>query len=696
VEWVARAMARALGVEMEVELGQPLPTELAAWVDAVARDLVANRGASLVVVDRCQPPVVQALVHAMNQALDSPGNTLSYIVPVEVEPVMQLDSLRTLTEEMASGQVDTLVMIETNPVLTAPADFAFAEQLAKVNFAVQLSLYADETSALCDWQLPAAHYLESWSDVRAYDGTATIIQPLIEPLFDGKSAHELLAALLGEGPGATAYASVRAYWENVYAGLADSPGVPQGPAFDAFWNTALHDGVVAGTAFPPLDVTVGLAHLPAPAQAVTGLEIVFRPDPSIWDGHFANNGWLQELPKHLSLLTWDNAALLSPATAEQLGLAAQDVVTLTLGGRQVEAPVWVMPGQAEDTVTLYLGYGRTQAGRVGNGLGVNAYALRGTGSFWSAGGLELAKTGASYPLASVQDHQFMEGRDLVRVGSLAEFRENPAFAQGDHADEAGPAGIGDDEELAPPSFFPDFEYTGYAWGMVIDLTACIGCNACTIACQVENSIPVVGKEGVLVGREMHWIKVDRYYAGDLDNPAAYFQPRPCMHCEKAPCEPVCPVAATLHDSEGLNQMVYNRCVGTRYCSNNCPYKVRRFNYLDYVQDEIPLLQMWRNPDVTVRARGVMEKCTYCVQRINQARIAAENAGRRVQDGEVLTACQQACPTRAIVFGDLNDAESSVARLRGQPLNYGLLTELGTRPRTTYLAEVKNPNPEIAP
>jgi molybdopterin-containing oxidoreductase family iron-sulfur binding subunit len=456
----------------------------------------------------------------------------------------------------------------------------------------------------------------------------------------------------------------------------------------------LHDGIVADSAYAPVEVQLGMSDLPAPAPATEGVELNFRPDPTVWDGQFSNNLWLQELPKHLSLLTWDNALLISPATAERLGVASQTMVDVTLQDRTLSVAAWIMPGHADDAVTIYLGYGRDWEEKASQGLGFNGYTLRRSDAFWTGTGVELRATGESYSLASTQDHNTMAGRDLVRVATLEHFLEEPNFAAESHGPAAEGEEVGEHGEERLPSLYPQYEYNENAWGMQIDLTACIGCNACTIACQIENNIPIVGKEGVLNGREMHWIKVDRYYSEELDQPETYFQPRPCMHCENAPCEPVCPVAATAHDSEGLNQMVYNRCVGTRYCANNCPYKVRRFNYFDYTGEEIPLMQMWRNPDVTVRSRGVMEKCSYCVQRINQARIEAEKENREIADGEVLTACQQACPTKAIVFGNINDAESLIAQQKHSPLNYGLLAELGTLPRTTYLAAVRNPNPEI--
>jgi molybdopterin-containing oxidoreductase family iron-sulfur binding subunit len=499
------------------------------------------------------------------------------------------------------------------------------------------------------------------------------MQPLIEPLYDNRSAHELLAALLGSAnlPG---HDIVQTYWVGQRS--------PEG--FDLFWQTALHDGLIAGTAFPPKSVSLQPAFDNQPLTGTTAadLEISFRPDPSIWDGRFANNGWLQELPKPLTKLTWDNAALISPVTAASLNLANGDLVDLDYQGRVLQAPVWLMPGQAEGSITLYLGYGRTQAGSVGTGAGFNAYLLRTTAAPWFGSGLKIQKTGQRYQLASTQMHYNIEGRDLLRVGTIEQFQAEPDFVQkmGAHTAEI--------------SLYPNFEYNDHAWGMAVDLNACNGCNACVIACQAENNIPIVGKTEVLRGREMHWLRLDGYYQGDPANPDIYQQPVMCMHCENAPCEVVCPVAATLHDHEGLNVMVYNRCIGTRYCSNNCPYKVRRFNFLQYTDQDSETLKLQRNPNVTVRARGVMEKCTYCVQRIAAARLAAKQENRPIRDGEIVTACQAACPTQAIVFGDLNDSNSQVAKLKASPLNYGLLTELNTHPRTTYLAKLRNPNPEL--
>ncbi len=425
------------------------------------------------------------------------------------------------------------------------------------------------------------------------------------------------------------------------------------------------------------------------------LEIVFRPDPSIGDGKFANNGWLQELPKPVTRLTWDNAAMISPGTAQELALTSGDYVKLVLGSRQMEAGVYIVPGHADNSITLHLGYGRRLAGRVGNGTGFNANLLRGSDAPWVATGLRIEKTGKSYYFVSTQQQYTIDmdghptdeesdtafNRDLIRVATFEEFRNNPNFAKNP-----------EEEKTKDLSIYPGFKYEGYAWGMSIDLNRCVGCNACVIACQSENNIAVVGKDQVSRGRAMHWIRIDTYFRGSLENPEMYYEPLPCMQCENAPCEDVCPVGATTHSSEGLNDMTYNRCVGTRYCSNNCPYKVRRFNFYLYSDFKTQSLYGMRNPNVTVRSRGVMEKCTYCVQRINAAKIRSEEENRTVRDGEIVTACQAACPAEAIVFGDINDPSSRVSKLKAQSRNYGLLEDLNTRPRTTYLARVRNPNP----
>ena len=672
LELFARALAARLGIEAGAAPWKPSPRH-AKWIEALAADLTAHRGTSLVVPGDEQTPALHLLAHAMNRALGNIGQTVLYTDSVEAAPAEQTDSLRRLVADMQAGAVETLLILDGNPVYTAPADVPFAEALNKVAFRAHLSLYEDETSTLCHWQLPEAHYLEGWSDGRAYDGTVSIQQPLIAPLYNGRTTHEVVSVLLGEPK--SSYDIVREYWRH------------QRPSddFEAFWRKALHDGVIADSALPARVPTLQAA-LPAAHQAAAAgeFELLFRADPAAWDGRFANNGWLQELPKPLTKLTWDNAALISPAAAERLGVQNEDVVELAYNSRRVKAPIWVQPGQADGTVTLHLGYGRARAGRAGTGIGVNAYALRTAAAPWGGGGLSVKKTGERYRLASTQGHQTMEGRNLVRMATLNEFKKHPDFVRGPSDHEVG----------HEPSFYPKFKYDGYAWGMAIDLNACTGCNACVAACQSENNSPVVGKDQVMLGREMHWIRVDRYYKGGPAEPETVHQPILCMQCENAPCEPVCPVGATVHSNEGLNDMVYNRCVGTRYCSNNCPYKVRHFNFLQYQDDHTPSLKLLRNPNVTVRSRGVMEKCTYCVQRINEARIQAKTGDREIADGEVVTACQAVCPSQAIVFGNINDPKSRVSQLKAHPLNYGLLTELNTKPRTTYLARLRNPNPAL--
>ena len=670
----ALALAAALGVP---NLPAPRdPSAHAGWVAPLARDLQAHRGRSVVIVGDEQPAAVHAVAHAINQALGNVGATVVYTEPIEVAPIDQLASLRQLADDMEAGRVDTLFVLDSNPVYTAPADLRFGERLRKVRQRFHLGQHLDETAALCQWHIPEAHYLESWGDARAADGTVSLIQPLIAPLHGGRTVHEVIGAL-GRQAGQGTHAIVRAYWQGRLA--------PQGGAdFERQWRRALHDGFVPGTAAAPRSVTVAsLGERVAEPAAREGLEILFRPDPTVHDGRFANNPWLQELPKPHTKLTWDNAALVGPATAARLGVANGDVVELRYRGRRVKAPAWVLPGQAADTVTVHLGYGRTRGGRIAVGPGFDAYALRTTAAPWAERGLEVAKTGERHDLASAQNQQVIDARPVVRSATLQEFAANPGFAH-EMAHEP-------DRSL---TLYPEHEYKGNAWAMTIDLNTCIGCGACVVACNAENNIPVVGKTEVSRGHRMHWLRVDRYYRGDPENPESFNQPVPCMHCENAPCEVVCPTAATVHSAEGLNDMVYNRCVGTRYCSNNCPYKVRRFNFLLYQDWNTPTLKMARNPDVTVRSRGVMEKCTYCVQRINHARVEAEREGRPIRDGEVVTACAAACPSRAIVFGNQNDPDSAVARSKAEPRNYSLLGDLNTRPRTTYLAAVRNVNPEM--
>jgi molybdopterin-containing oxidoreductase family iron-sulfur binding subunit len=668
MESLARALAQAIGVKTDAN---PM-AEYTDWIATVAKDLQAHPGASLVIAGDEQPPIVHTLAYAMNEALGNIGKTIVFTQPIPQNSALQTPSLRQLTDEMAAGQVDLLIILEANPVYDAPADLQFQERMTQVKNRIHLALYEDETSEWCQWHIPGLHPLEMWGDSLAYDGTVSMIQPLIAPLYDGKSVYEFVATLLGQ-VGVSNYDLIRGYWESQY----------RGSNFEAFWRTVLHNGLIADTALPPKAVTLqdnlGAAS-PGPEQG--GLELVFRPDLSVWDGRFANNGWLQELPRPLSKITWDNVAQISPTTAEQLSLTNGDLVELRLGERSLYAPIWISPGHADDSISVTLGYGRIRAGQVGNGVGFNPYVLRIADTPWFSGGLSVTKTGGYYPIVTTQHHFNMEGRHLVRTASLPEYQTNPEFAhEGEHHE--------------PISLYPPWPYNeGNQWGMAVDLTTCIGCNACVTACQAENNIPIVGKEQVGRGREMHWMRIDLYYEGDPANPSGHFQPVMCMHCEGAPCEMVCPVAATVHDNEGLNNMVYNRCVGTRYCANNCPYKVRRFNFLQYTEQEVPVLKLLQNPNVTVRSRGVMEKCSYCVQRINTARIAAKREDRPIADGEMVTACQAACPAQAIIFGNIIDPASQVNQAKKTTLNYGLLTELNTQPRTSYLAEVKNPNPEL--
>ncbi len=665
-----------------------------AWLKNAARDLQANRGRGLVVAGEAQPTAVHQLALQLNHLLGNVGQTLSYRASAEARPVAQTESLRELAAAMHAGQVDLLVQFGGNPAYDAPVDLDFGGALSKVKLNVQIGLFYNETSQFCQWHVPLAHYLEGWGDARAFDGTVSIIQPLIEPLYQGKTVYELLDALVLKQSTRGSYDIIRAQYPVSQAPLqvgtdsAEGRSAPPPPPenLDKHWRKVVHDGLDPATALPVVDAPTPTASSSTrnPSSGEDDLELVFKPDPAVWDGRFSNNGWLQELPKPVSKLTWDNAAFISPKLAERLKLQNEDVVELTFKGRRVHAPVWVMPGQAENSVSLTLGYGRTSAGHVGTGQGVNAFLLRTSDAMGFGSGLQVRKVdGATWRLASAQQHFSLEGRDVYRTGKLEEYRRRPDFApeESEHPSK--------DETLYPP----DHTYPGYAWGMAIDLNTCIGCNACVIACQSENNIPIVGKGEVINGREMHWIRVDGYYKGDLDNPEMYHQPVPCMQCENAPCEVVCPVAATVHSPEGLNEQVYNRCVGTRYCSNNCPYKVRRFNFLQWPDNTTLTFKMQRNPDVSVRTRGVMEKCTYCVQRINEVKITSQKEDRRVRDGEIQTACQQTCPTEAIVFGDINDPNSRVSRLKKQPRNYGMLAELNTRPRTTYLARLTNPSSE---
>ena len=725
-------------------------------LDAIARDLQQHRDGSIVIAGDDAPALIHALAHAMNAALGNAGKTVFYTDPLEANSVDQTQSLRELVNDIDGGRVETLIIIGGNPAYNTPIDLRLdLNRLNKVKLRAHLSLYNNETSDICHWHIPAAHYLESWGDTRTFDGTVTLVQPLIAPLYEGKTAHEMLA-LFSDNYDKKPYEIVREYWRSAGVrgqgpgtGATPTQGTDGTPAnrptahpsaaaapgtagdagaltasastdFDSSWRKWLHDGFIPNTALTSKTVAAKTdwageaGKMPAFPGALPAntYELVFRTDPTIYDGRFANNGWLQELPKPLTKVTWDNVANVSPATAQKLGVtppnyeedkkgkqAFVDMVQLGLGDKTVSksVPVWVMPGQPDDVITVHLGYGRSLGGRIAPNVGFSAYDIRRSDMPWTAAGAWVNKTAQRYEVATTQVHFSLmapsetKPRDILREYSITEYEHDKDHLREEQAHLK--------EELHELSLYPEFDYKnqglGYAWGMSIDLNSCIGCNGCMVACQAENNIPIVGKEQVARGRSMHWIRVDSYFKGEEAKPEGpFFQPVPCMHCENAPCEPVCPVHATVHSAEGLNDMVYNRCVGTKYCSNNCPYKVRRFNFFLYNDWDTPTYQLMRNPDVSVRSRGVMEKCTYCVQRIQASKIQSEIEGRPVRDGEIVTACQQVCPTEAIVFGNINDPNSKVSKLKALERDYGLLAELNTRPRTTYLAALRNPNPEI--
>ncbi|WP_437595324.1 TAT-variant-translocated molybdopterin oxidoreductase [Sorangium sp. So ce590] len=653
------------------------------FVRALARDLARGAAASVVIVGERQPPQVHALAHVMNTALHN--DRAAWVTRATLISAGAAEQeLAALADEIRRGGVDTVVILENNVAYTAPADLELAALLRAVPNRVYLGLYEDETAAACDWFLPAAHELEAWGDARAYDGTISLVQPLIEPLFMGRTASEVLAVFAGE-PRRGARELLRDAW-TARRGGAD---------FEAFWEDALRRGLVEGSAAPRESAALRVdgviaalgqlaAAVPAPAEVV---EVAFSTDSNVYDGRFANNPWLLELPDPVTKLTWDNAALLSPETARALGVESEDVVDLELRGRAISIPVLIAPGHADGTVSLALGYGRSGAESIAAGVGADAYRLRTADAPFFAAGVSVRKRpDQKHPLALTQAHFRLQGRPIALSVPLAVYREHPGFTEA----LKGPL----------PSLLPEVPAPGAPlgqWAMTIDLTICTGCSACVVACQAENNVLVVGKEEVLNSREMHWLRIDTYYAGDLRDPGVVHQPMLCQHCEKAPCEYVCPVNATTHSPDGLNEMTYNRCVGTRFCSNNCPYKVRRFNWFDYTElhaYNTGLAKLQRNPDVTVRERGVMEKCTYCVQRIRRAEIAARIEQRGIRPGEVVTACQQACPTRAIQFGSLDHEGTPMVAWRSEPRSYAVLHDQGTRPRTMYLARIDNKNPEI--
>ncbi len=660
----------------------------AAFAAAAAADLAAARGRGLVVAGPRQS-AAHDIAAAINVALGNVGPTVVYVRDGLPAPASASDGLDAFLAAVERGAVDTSVILGGNPAYAAAPSQRFLERYAKVPVRIHVSLFEDETSRASTWHLPRAHYLEAWGDVRSWDGTYSVQQPLIEALYGGRTPIEVVASLLGEA-NAAGYEVVRATFKGLVA--------PDG--FEEAWRKTLNDGVLAASAFPEVKAAVAqagggtAAATPAGGgEAAAGLEAVFVADARVHDGRFANNAWLQEMPDPLSKITWDNAALLSPATAAAAGVRHGDVVRVTRGDKAAEIAVYVMPGQADGTVVLPLGYGRTAAGRVGDGVGVDTYVLRAPDALHFVGGVALERTGRTHRLACTQDQQAIdrvgyEARgqriaEIVREGTLAEFLADPGFVRTQ------------DEAPAAPPIFASPKLTGeHQWAMSIDLAACIGCNACMIACQAENNIAVVGREQVIRGRAMAWIRVDRYFSGKPETPKVSFQPMACQQCENAPCEQVCPVAATMHSDEGLNEQVYNRCVGTRYCSNNCPYKVRRFNFFNYFKNVPQSEKMAFNPEVTVRGRGVMEKCSYCIQRIEAVKIAAKNDRRPIRDGEIVPACAQTCPAQAIVFGDIKDAASRVSKLRADSRSYSVLGELNTKPRTTYLAKLRNPSPKV--
>ncbi len=679
------------------------------WIEVLANELLENRGSSIVSAGNDHSVNVHATVAAINLALDNNGNTVTYHDIPYKNDRNEYEAFLNAVTELKAGVYDALVMVGTNIAFTAPADLDLALALSNVDVKIHLSDYVDETSQISEWHINRAHYLETWGDGHSYTGIRSIIQPQIRPLHGGISEIELLSVILnGETP--DGHELVRETWRNFFNNN-----------FDRNWETALHDGLIADSGFDSVDVSLsGQFNNQIDAAlntgSVDGIEIAIKPDARIFDGRFANNGWLMELPEPMTKITWDNVALMSAATAEKIGINPErsfkhnrvPMVRITSGGNSVEIAAWVEPGHADDSVTLTVGYGRNQLGRVSDGIGVDTYPLRRSDNLlFSEATVEA--TGGDYEIACVQDHHSLEGRDMIRTATLDEYKEKPDFASFESfhgfevpgMKEARAAG----DTRGPVSLFTEQYGPEHQpqWGMTIDLNSCFGCGVCTIACQAENNIPVIGKREVGRRRIMHWIRTDRYYEGDPDNPSAYHQPVPCMHCELAPCEQVCPVAATTHSEDGINQMTYNRCIGTRYCANNCPFKVRRFNFFNYTKeylttgDDPEIIQMAMNPEVTVRFRGVIEKCTYCVQRVNRGKIKTKIAtgSKKPADGTVKTACQQACPANAISFGDLTDENSVVSRKKRNDRNYVMLEEMNVRPRTSYLARLTNKNPELA-
>ena len=686
---VSRAFRSTSGLPFDFK---HLPQKQQRFLSAVADELVVNRGEGLLLAGPTQPPDVHARVGRINHWLGNIGQTVRYVADPDAAQLPHEAAIEFLHSELVEGNVETLLIVGANPVFDSPAELDFASAISRASTSIRLGLHQDETSQVCQWHLPGTHEFESWGDTRSFDGTFSISQPLIDPLFNGRSSLQLLSTILTEDSPTSGQELVRESFESLPSSIQSS------------WSQVLHDGYLPGSQFPSVqpELSDGLqAALDSIAiRPPSGkLEVVFQPDRCVYDGRFANNSWLQELPEPLTKLTWDNAAVMSPDTARSLKLSHGDVVILESENRSLEIPVYVLPGQAAGSIGLHLGYGRTAAGAVAGNVaggtapvGVNVNSLRSIDWMSVESDVSVRLTGKRHELATTQEHfaidrvglEELSGRvgELAREASLDDFLSN---AEGTTHFEH--------EQVA--LWEPPNAKEGPQWGMSIDLSRCVGCNACMVACQSENNIPVVGKGQVLKGREMHWLRLDRYFTGDVEEPDVVQQPVACHHCENAPCEQVCPVAATVHSDDGLNDMVYNRCIGTRYCSNNCPYKVRRFNFFDYqlpvVESDRPTQQLAFNPEVTIRSRGVMEKCTYCVQRIRNTGIVADNERRPVEDGEIQTACQQACPAQAIQFGDLTQSESRVSVAQASSRAYGMLAELNVQPRTKYLSRIRNPN-----
>lgn len=680
-------------------------TKAEQFIRVVASDLAAHPGRSVVIVGSTQPAAVHAAAYRLNQTLKNVGQTVSFVKELPSVAVKSADPLVELAGEIEKGEVSTVVIFGGNPAYESKA---FATALPKAKNRLRLGDYVDETSLLSTWHLPRAHQFESWGDGYSYDGILTLRQPLIDkPIFGSRSDEEVLALFAAPELPKPGDEEMSIGETLVRETLKSSLGSGD---FDTAWRKLVHDGFSLEGRLPAATPTLQAPGEIATEAPASGLEVVFAPGSSTYDGRYANNGWLQETPDVLTKITWQNAAILAPKTAKDLKVTIGDIVRIELNNQTIELPVYVLPGQAQQSIGLALGYGRTAAGHVGGDtsnnvppVGVNVSVLRAKGSTNFDSGAKVTATGRRMTLATTQDHhaidtigmQEIAGRigELVREGTETQYAKHPDFAQ--------------HKVHHPPleSLWKERSAEGHAWGMSIDLSRCIGCNACLVACQSENNVPIVGPVQIAKGREMHWIRVDRYFKTedddvDFDNPQVVTQPVTCHHCENAPCEQVCPVAATTHSPEGLNDMAYNRCVGTRYCANNCPYKVRRFNFLDFTSHlskaNEELARLVINPEVTVRNRGVMEKCTFCVQRIQSVKITAKNAQEEIADGSIQTACQQACAAGAINFGDLMNKDSEVSKAHANPRAYAMLAELNVKPRTKYLARIRNPHPELAP